>query len=261
MQEVLFEMRGHVANLTLNRPEAANALNLELAKELEAAALRCDEDPAVRAVLLTGAGKLFCGGGDLKAFSTQPPEHLAAYLKQVTLYVHKAIHRFARMRAPVIIAVNGNAGGGGMSLALSGDIVIAAESARFTMAYTRVGLTPDGSSSYFLPRLIGLRKTMELALLNRALTAREAEAMGLITRAVPDTELMKQAGALADELAEGPTRAFGGVKRLLYAVANTSLDEQMELESEMIAEMSRTRDAREGIAAFFAKRPPKFTGE
>ena len=258
MSEVLFEVHDHVARIILNRPDAANAMNFELVKELEEVSLRCDEDPAVRAVLMTGAGKMFCGGGDLKAFAAQPPGQLPAYLKKVTLYLHKAIHRFARMKAPVVTAVNGNAGGGGMSLALAGDIVIAGESSRFTMAYTRVGLTPDGSSTYYLPRLIGLRRTLELALTNRTVTAREAEAIGLITRVVADGELMTHAEGVANELAQGATMAFGGVKRLLYASANTSLDEQMELETEWIAEAARTRDAQEGIAAFLGKRAPKF---
>ena len=260
MPDLLFEVRDHVGYLTLNRPDAANALNLEMSRGLEEISLHCDEDPNVRAVLMTGAGKMFCGGGDLKAFAAQPAAELPAYLKKVTFYLHKAIHRFARMKAPVIVAVNGNAGGGGMSLALAGDIVLAGESSRFTLAYTRVGLTPDGSSTYFLPRMIGLRRTMELALTNRTLTAREAETWGLITRAVPDAELLAQAEALAKELAQGPTSAFGGVKRLMYATANTSLDEQMELESEIIADVARTEDARGGIAAFLAKRAPKFTG-
>jgi 2-(1,2-epoxy-1,2-dihydrophenyl)acetyl-CoA isomerase len=260
MSEVLFELRGHVAHITLNRPEAANAMNFELVKELEEASLRCDEDPGVRAVLLTGAGKMFCGGGDLKAFAAQPSAHLPAYLKRVTLHLHTAIHRFARMKAPVVVAVNGNAGGGGMSLALAGDIVLAGESTKFTMAYTRVGLTPDGSSTYFLPRLIGLRRTMELALTNRTLSAREAEQMGLITRVVPDSELQQQAEKIATDLSQGATRAFGGVKRLLYASATTPLDEQMEIETEWIADSARSWDAQEGIAAFLAKRPPKFNG-
>jgi 2-(1,2-epoxy-1,2-dihydrophenyl)acetyl-CoA isomerase len=261
MSDLLFEIRNSVGYITLNRPDVANALNAELVKELEEVSLRCDEDPAVRAVLMTGAGKMFCGGGDLKSFAAQPPAQLPAYLKQVTFYLHKAIHRFARMNAPLIIAVNGNAGGGGMSLALAGDIVLAGESSRFTLAYTRVGLTMDGSSTYFIPRLIGLRRTMELALTNRVLTAREAESIGLITRAVPDGELMKQAVTLANELAQGATKAYGGIKRLMYASANNTLDEQMELEGEAIADAGRTLDGKEGIASFLAKRPPKFTGE
>jgi 2-(1,2-epoxy-1,2-dihydrophenyl)acetyl-CoA isomerase len=260
MAQVEFELRGHVAYITLNRPDAANALNAEVAKQLDESALRCEENAQIRAVLMTGAGRMFCGGGDLKAFAAQPPEELPAYLKSVTLYFHQAIHRFARMRAPLVVAVNGNAGGGGMSLALAGDIVLAAESARFTMAYTRVGLTPDGSSTYTLPRLIGYRRAIELMLTNRTLSAREAEQIGLITRSVPDAELGKEAEALAQELAQSATRAFGGVKRLLYSSATASLAEQMELETEWIAEMARTRDAHEGIAAFLGKRAPKFGG-
>jgi 2-(1,2-epoxy-1,2-dihydrophenyl)acetyl-CoA isomerase len=261
MEHLLFEVRDNVGYLTLNRPQAANAVNFELARELAAVSLQCDEDQSVRAVLMTGAGRIFCGGGDLKAFAAQPPEELPAYLKQVTFYLHKAVHRFARMNAPLIIAVNGNAGGAGMSLALAGDITLAGESSKFTLAYTRIGLTPDGSSTYYLPRLVGMRRAMELALTNRTLSAREAEAMGLITRVVPDAELMSQAEALAREIALGPTTAFGGVKRLLYAAANTPLDAQMELETEWIADAARTADAHEGIAAFLAKRTPKFTGE
>ncbi len=256
-----FTVADNVAHITLNRPEAANAMNLELSRELEEVSLECDENPAVRAVLITGAGKLFCGGGDLKSFAAQGEAELPAHLKRVTFYLHKALHRFARMRAPVVIAVNGNAGGAGMSLALSGDLVLAAESARFTLAYSRVGLTPDGSSSYYLPRVVGLRRALELALTNRTLTAREAEAMGIVTRVVPDAELQAAAQKLAGELAQGATVAFGGIKRLMYAAANTSLDEQMELETEFIADCARTADAREGIAAFLAKRAPKFKGE
>lgn len=260
MKHLLFEVRNNVGYITLNRPEAANAIDFDLAKELASVALRCDEDQSIRAVLLTGAGRIFCGGGDLKSFAAQSPENLPTHLKEVTFYLHKAIHRFARMNAPVVIAINGNAGGAGMSLSLSGDLTLAAESAKFTLAYTRVGLTPDGSSTYYLPRLIGVRRAMELALTNRTLTAREAEAMGLISRAVPDAELMNQANAMTLELAKGATTAFGGVKRLLYASANMPLDAQMELETEWIADAARSTDAKEGIAAFLAKRTPKFIG-
>ncbi|HLW71467.1 MAG TPA: enoyl-CoA hydratase-related protein [Candidatus Binataceae bacterium] len=260
MSVLLYEVRDHVAHLTLNRPEAANALNYELAAALEEASLKCGEDPAVRAVLITGAGKLFCGGGDLKSFAAQPPAELPGHLKKVTLYLHAAIQRFARMKAPVVIAVNGNAGGAGLSIALTGDLVLAGESTRFTVAYTRIGLTPDGSSSYYLPRLVGLKRALELMLTNRTVTAREAEVMGMITRVVPDAELLSQAEVLARELAQGPTQAFGGVKRLLYASSNNPLYEQMELETEVIADLSRTADAREGIASFLGKRAAKFNG-
>jgi 2-(1,2-epoxy-1,2-dihydrophenyl)acetyl-CoA isomerase len=256
-----FEMRDSVAHLTLNRPEAANALNLELAQELEEVSLRCNEDQDVRAVLLTGNGKLFCAGGDLKSFAAQSPAELPAFLKRVTLYLHTAMNRFARMRAPLVIAVNGSAGGAGLSLICAGDIVLAGESARFTMSYTRIGLTPDGSSTYYLPRIVGLRRAMELAMTNRAFTAREAEAMGIVTRVVPDGEVMAASGKLAAELAGGATIALGGVKRLLYASSNNTLSEQMEMETELIAECARTADAQEGMAAFLGKRAPKFSGK
>jgi 2-(1,2-epoxy-1,2-dihydrophenyl)acetyl-CoA isomerase len=256
-----FEVRDHVAHITLNRPEAANALNLALAQELEEVSLHCNEDAAVRAVILTGTGKLFCAGGDLKSFAAVSPAELPAFLKRVTLYLHTAMNRFARMRAPLVIAVNGSAGGAGLSLICAGDLVLAAESARFTMSYTRIGLTPDGSSTYYLPRIVGLRRAMDLALTNRAITAREAETMGIVTRVVPDSEVMTAAGQLAAELASGATTALGGVKRLLYASTNNSLSEQMEMETEFIAECARTADAQEGMAAFLGKRAPKFSGK
>jgi 2-(1,2-epoxy-1,2-dihydrophenyl)acetyl-CoA isomerase len=261
MPELLYELRDNVAHLTFNRPEAANAINYELAAALEDASIRCAEDPAVRAVLLTGAGKLFCGGGDLKSFAAQPTEELAGHLRKLTMYLHTAIQRFARMKAPLIIAVNGNAGGAGLSLALTGDIVLAGESSRFTVAYTRIGLSPDGSSSYYLPRIVGLKRAMELMLTNRMITAREAETMGIVTRVVPDADLMKEANAIAHELAQGPTQAYGGVKRLLYASFSNPLYEQMDLETEVISELSHTADARGGIAAFLTKQTPKFTGQ
>jgi 2-(1,2-epoxy-1,2-dihydrophenyl)acetyl-CoA isomerase len=261
MAEINLEVRDSVAHLTLNRPEAANALNLAMAMALEEASLKCEEDPNVRAVLMTGAGKLFCGGGDLKSFAAQPEAELAGHLKKVTMYLHTAIQRFARMKAPLVVAVNGNAGGAGLSLALIGDITLAGESTRFTVAYTRIGLTPDGSSSYYLPRLIGLKRAMDLMLTNRAITAREALEIGMISRVVPDADLLNQASAIAHELAQGPTQAFGGVKRLLYASPNNPLYEQMEIETATIADLSRTADAREGIAAFLGKRTAKFSGQ
>jgi 2-(1,2-epoxy-1,2-dihydrophenyl)acetyl-CoA isomerase len=248
-----------IARLTLNRPEAANAMNLELARELFAAALRCDEDPAVRVVVLGGNGPMFCAGGDLKAFAGRG-DALSHYLKEVTTYLHKAVSHLTRMNAPVIAAVHGSAAGGGMSLACSADIVLAAERAKFTMAYTRAGLTPDVSSTYFLARVIGLRRAMELTLTNRVLGAAEACAMGLVTRVVPDDAFGAEVDALAAELAAGPTAAFGAAKRLLHAGWTATLESQMELEARSIADIARGPDAREGIAAFVAKRAPRYVG-
>src|ERR687887_1586074 len=159
------------------------------------------------------------------------------------------------------MAINGVAAGGGFSFALSGDVVIAAESARFTMAYSKIAATPDGSSSYFLPRLIGLRRTMELYFTNRVLSAREALEWGLVTRVVPDAELTTTVRALARELAQGPTRAFGGAKRLFHQSTWESLETQMELEAQEIAASGRTDDFRAGVRAFANKQPlPPFQG-
>src|SRR5216683_5923375 len=220
------------------------------------AARRCATDPEIRAVLLSGAGKIFCAGGDLKAFAAQAHDELPGYIEQVTLHLHQAIAHFTRMNAPVVVAVHGSAAGGGFSLAVSCDFVYAAESAKFTMAYTRAGLTPDGSSTYFLPRIIGYRRALELAITNRVLSAREAAEMGLVTRVVPDADLIAEATKFATQLAAGPTAAYGGVKRLLIDSFTNTLEAQMYLEGDYISAMGRTADGREGIASFLAKRPP-----
>jgi len=165
-----------------------------------------------------------------------------------------------RLDAPLVVAVNGSAGGAGMSLCLFADLVLAAESAKFTLAYTRVGLSPDGGSTYFLPRIIGVRRALELALTNRVLTAREAQDWGIVTKVVPDSELLAEAQALAVQLANGATRALGTARRLIHHSFAESLETQMELEAQAIADQARTQDAREGIAAFIAKRKPMFTG-
>lgn len=258
-ENLLFAVEDGVATITLNRPDAANAINLDLGRELMHAAIACDEGDAIRAVLLTGAGKMFSAGGDLRSFAGLG-DGLPAGLKELTTYLHAASSRLARMRAPLVVAVNGAAAGAGFSIAVSGDLVLAAESAKFTMAYTAAGLSPDGSSSWFLPRLIGVRKTQELMLTNRRLSAGEALDWGLVTKVVPDNALAAEAGALAKQLASGPTRAYGVVKSLLATSLQESLETQLELESRGIAAMSGTPDGREGIQAFLEKRAPKFSG-
>ncbi len=256
---LLFEVLNNVAHITLNRPEAANALNEEIVEDLMNAILQCDEDPTIRAVLISGAGDRFCAGGDLKSFSNAGPR-LPSMLKKMTLYLHAAISRLTRINSPVIAAVQGAAAGAGMGIVCAADIVIAAETARFMMAYTQVGLTPDGSSTYFLPRIVGHKRALELTLTNRILTAKEALEWGIVTRVVPDADLLIQAGGLAAELAAGPTIAFGSSKRLLHQSWTETLETQMEHESQAIARMARSKDAGEGIAAFLEKRPPKFAG-
>src|SRR3954470_8639830 len=257
---LLYEVKDSIARITLNRPDAANALDTRMAHELMLASIRAGEDKSVRAVILTGAGKMFCGGGDLKHFAEQG-ERLPGHLKQLAGELHLAISRFARMEAPVIAAVNGSAGGAGLSLAIFADIVLAAESSKFTLAYTKAGLAPDGGSTYFLPRIVGLRRALEMALTNRVLSAQEALAWGLVTQVVPDGQLQAEAQGLAARLASGATRAFGAAKRLMHHSSSESLETQMELEAQAISGLAHSRDAREGIAAFVAKRPADFRGD
>ena len=259
-QTLSVERAGGVATLTLNRPDAFNALNRALGRDLFDAVLEVDEDPAVRCVVVTGAGKAFCAGGDVKDFADNLPR-IGVVIKELTTYLHGAVSRLARTEKPVVMAINGMAAGAGFSLALAGDLVIAAESARFLMAYTKIGATPDGSSSYFLPRLIGLRRALELYLTNRMLTAREALDWGLITRVVPDAEFRPHVDALARELAQGPTKAFGGAKRLFHQSTWESLETQMELETQAIAASGHTADFAAGVTAFAQKKaPPAFEG-
>jgi 2-(1,2-epoxy-1,2-dihydrophenyl)acetyl-CoA isomerase len=257
---LLFDVSEGVAQITLNRPEALNSINLDIAKDLMYAILRCDEDPAIRAVMIKGAGTLFSAGGDLKAFSAQK-KNLPHYVKEASTYFHAAISRMTRMDPPVIAAVHGYAMGAGMSLAIACDMVLAAETARFMLAYTRVGLTPDGSATYFLPRAIGLKRALDLALTNRMFSAREALEWGMVTRVVPEDELLLEARAIATQLAAGPTRTYGASKRLLYNGWTETLETQMEQESQSIANIARTDDVHEGINAFLEKRPPKFKGK
>jgi 2-(1,2-epoxy-1,2-dihydrophenyl)acetyl-CoA isomerase len=251
---------GAVAVITVNRPEAANALNAAMTRDLLKVAIACDEDPAIRAVVLTAAGdRLFCAGGDLTAFA-QAGEHGGALVKEMVTYLHGAITRFARMPKPLIAAINGNAGGAGLSLTCMADLAIAADTAHFTMAYTKVALSPDGSSTFFLSRIVGLRRAYELALTNRVLSAAEAQDWGLVNRVVPQAELREAALDWARELAAGPTAVFGITKRLLLDGTVAALEAQMESEARGIAASVVAADGREGIAAFLGKRAPVYKG-
>lgn len=257
---ITFEANKGVGVIRLNRPNEGNAINLEMARELIDVAIRCDEDPDVRAVVLTGNGKMFCAGGDLKAFAAQG-EKISLYTREVTQAFHAAISRLNWMDAPVVGAINGTAAGGGFSLALATDIAIAAESAKFTVAYTNAGLSPDGSCSYFLARIVGIRRAKEMALLNPVLSARQAMEWGLINQVVADDQVLACALDIAHKWATGPTRSFGETKRLILSGMTESLESQMEKESRAIAAMAGSADGREGVAAFIAKRTPDFQGK
>ena len=253
-------LRDQVAWITLQRPAAFNALNLLCMKELFDVANRISSDRGVRAVVLTGAGeKAFCAGGDVAGFAADPAD-VQRLLKEMTGYLHRAISRLAWMDAPLIAAVNGVAAGAGLSLVACCDLAIAADHAKFTSAYTQIGLSPDGSSTYFLSRLLGTRRAMELFMTNRTLTAAEALDWGLINRAVPGAQLLEEAGKLAAQFAQGPTRAYGGIKKLLMMAPNDTLESQLEREARQIGELSVTEDGIEGVRAFVEKRKPRFSG-
>ncbi len=253
----LDETGGGVWELVLSNPPA-NALSKQMAFELRHAAAQLATNPAVRAVVLWGEGKVFFGGGDLVEFQAGG-DQTPANLHEMTIDFHGALSRMARMNAPVVGAITGTAGGAGLSLVSAMDLVHAGESAKFTMAYTAAGLTPDGTSTFFLARVVGLRRASELALTNRVLSASEALDWGLINAVHPDDEVLDAARALAAKLAKGPTNAFGGAKRLLLEGANSSLGEAMEKEALSIANQSRHPEAVEGIAAFLEKRKPDFS--
>jgi 2-(1,2-epoxy-1,2-dihydrophenyl)acetyl-CoA isomerase len=256
---VLLDVRDGVAHLTLNRPDDANSINQEMADDLLAAATTIAGDRSVRAVLLSGAGARFCGGGDVRGFNVAGD--IARGIRLLVPVLHAAIAMLVRGDAPVVAAVHGAAAGAGMGFVGMSDLVVAAESTKFVMAYTQIGLAPDGSSSWFLPRLVGLKRALELTLTNRVLTASEALDYGLVTRVVPDPDVHDEAAALAAQLAAGPTVAYGIAKRLIHTSLEDTFETHLAREGEGIASASTTRDAHEGIRAFAQKRPPAFTGE
>lgn len=254
---VQVETRGAVALVTLNRPDSANTLNIEMAMDLLAAAMTCGRNPAVRAVVLTGAGRHFCFGGDLRAMASRG-EGADGYLRELTGYLHSAISHFVRMDAPVIAAVNGTAAGAGVGLVAMADLAVCGQSSKFSLAYTGVGLTPDAGTSFLLPRTIGVKRTMELLLLNRALTSTEALEWGLINSVAEDSQLLDEAFRIAERLSAGATQAFGKTKRLL-AASIAGFESQMVLESETIASQAITAEGAEGINSFLQKRKPDFS--
>lgn len=257
---IVYEVDSGLAKITFNRPESGHAINREFAHEFMAVCIRATTDPAVRCILVGATGKAYGFGGDLKFFSSEL-DTIEATLIELTAVLHQGIQRLHHGKAPVIIAVNGMAAGGGFSMALFADIVIAGRSAKFVSAYTNAGLSPDGSSSYYLPRVVGLRRAQELMLTNRMLTAEEALDWGLITTVVDDEALAEEAEKLGRRLAAGPTKAYAGVKRLLSQTFEQSLEVQLEMESRLIAANADTADGREGLDGFINKRKPSFKGE
>jgi len=253
---VLVEVRDGVATLTLNNAPGGNILDMAMGRHLLEAALRVEGDPAVRSVVVTGAGKHFCFGGDLQGMALQG-DGVGVYLNELTTHIHAAISCFTRMRAPVIAAVNGTAAGGGVGLVCMADLAITGRSSKFRLAYTGVALAPDCATSFLLPRIVGRRRALELFLTNRTLAAAEALAWGLVNEVVEDGEVLARAQSLAAAFAAGPTESYAAVKRLL-ATADPGLESQLALEGRAIAAQALHPHGREGVAAFLGKRKAEF---
>lgn len=248
-----------LATLSLNRPERGNAIDLDMAKRLMDAAIACSTDPAIRAVVLRAEGTTFCVGGDITSF-VSAGDQLPKLLQEETSYLHAAVSLLARMRKPLITSIQGSAAGAGFSLAVLGDIVIAARAARFSLAYTGIGLTPDGGASWLLPRIVGLKRAQELILTNRRLDAEEAAREGLVTMVTDNDALESTTEEVARRIASGPSLAYGRAKALLVDSLQESLEAHLEREAALMVEGAHTQDAREGIAAFMEKRAAVFRG-
>ncbi len=247
-----------LATITLARPEAGNAMSWDLLDQFGHAAEAVVADGSVRAVLVEAEGRNFSVGGDIRAFAAAADP--AGLIGRLARRLHQGVLALATLPAPVVVAVQGAAAGAGLSLAAGGDIVIAGRSANFSTAYTAIGLVSDGGATWLLPRLIGLRRTQEMAMLNRRLSAAEAEAYGLVTRVVDDEALADEARAIATKLAQGPTQAFAGVKRLLAKSSAADFATQLDDEAAAIAAAMATEDARGAVAAFLARQPAVFGG-
>jgi 2-(1,2-epoxy-1,2-dihydrophenyl)acetyl-CoA isomerase len=260
LETIDYSTRDGVAHVRFNRPEGANAVNPAFSRDLRSVMLEIEHDDGIKAVSVTAEGKVFCAGGDLKEFSAAG-DGLPILAADMLVDFHGGIYKMNRMPKPFVAGVGGAAGGAGLSIVSAFDLVVCGESAKFTMAYTRAGVTPDGTSSYFLARHIGLRRMMDLTLTNRVLSATEAEAWGLVNRVVPDDEVDSATAELAQQLADGPAWATGHAKTVIYAGYESPLEQAGEFEGATITTAMATHDGREGIAAFAEKRKPQFTGE
>lgn len=255
-----------VASIVFNRPERLNALDDTALEELAHLAAVSVSDPGVRSILLTGEGRGFCAGADLKfllerALAGGFDEPIEAMFRKGAMHIHSAIADLRRTGKPVVSAVNGPAAGAGVGLALAGDIVWTTKEATFTLAYTKIGLAPDGSTTYAVTRAVGEKKALELFLTGETIPAQEALALGLVTRVFESpAELQKEARALAERLAQGPTIAYGLAKACVVDALREGLETQLEKERQAIARSCTTQDFMEGVSAFVQKRPAEFKG-
>jgi 2-(1,2-epoxy-1,2-dihydrophenyl)acetyl-CoA isomerase len=261
LETITIHRRGAAATIELSRPETMNAWNKQFGIDLRAAVDELGADDAVRAVCVTGAGRGFSSGADLRDISDeQTPQGRPDVYKALTERYHPIITGLRTMPKPVVAAVNGPAVGIGLSLALCADLVIAKESAYFLLAFVNIGLAPDGGSSLLVPERIGFTRAIEMAMLGERIGATQAAEWGLINKAVPDEDFDAEVDALVDRLAAGATAAYAGVKRQLNAWLYARMEDQLELEAQVQGEMAHSDDFAEGVAAFLEKRPARFAG-
>lgn len=254
---VLTQSRGNILEVTLNRPEAYNALNLEMMKQLGEILSSAATDESVRGILLTGKGKAFCAGGDLKWMSQQP-ENIRSVLHQLAPQFHLSITEIRRMEKPVVAAINGIAAGGGFSLALACDFRVMGQSAILRQAYTSSGLSIDGGGSFALPRLIGLARAMEIMAFDEPISSSRALEWGLVTKVVPDEEVFSAASSMLEGLTKSALHSFAWSKKLMTHSYDNTLETQLELERQGISDCAAHPDGQEGIRAFVEKRKPTF---
>jgi 2-(1,2-epoxy-1,2-dihydrophenyl)acetyl-CoA isomerase len=257
--KILSQVADGVATLAFNRPDVYNALDEEMIAAFRAHCESFADDASVRCVVLRGEGTAFLAGGDVALFHSRL-DGLPAMVRRLARELHFGVLALRRMPKPVLASVHGAVAGAGLSLMVACDLVIAADDARFTLAYSRIGASPDGGATYFLARALGPRKALELALLSEPFDAATAFSLGLVSRVVPLAVLAEETSAFARRLAAGPTVAYAESKRLIGISAETSLEQQLEEEAQAFARCARTGDMREGVTAFVEKREPHFLG-
>lgn len=259
MSSISKQLENGVATLTLNRPEVFNSFNREMALLLQKELDACAENPEVRAIVITGSGKAFCAGQDLKEVTT--PGLNPGFKIILEEHYNPIISRIRNIEKPVIAAVNGVAAGAGANIALACDVVIASEKASFIQAFSKIGLVPDSAGTFFLPRLIGFQKASALMLLGDKVSANEAEKLGMIYKVFSPEDFNSEFTLLAQHMAKMPTKALGMTKRLLNESMSHNLNEQLALESKLQIEAAQSEDYTEGVAAFVEKRHPNFKGK
>jgi 2-(1,2-epoxy-1,2-dihydrophenyl)acetyl-CoA isomerase len=258
MKSITTQIENKVATLTLNRPEVFNSFNREMALLLQNELDACEKNPKVRAIVLTGSGKAFCAGQDLKEVTS--PELNPGFKKILEEHYNPIISRIRNIEKPIIGAINGVAAGAGANIALACDVVVASENASFIQAFSKIGLVPDSAGTFFLPRLIGFQKASALMMLGDKVSAVEAEKLGMVYKVVAPENFMEEVNNIASILANMPTKALGLTKRLLNNSMQNSLEEQLSLESKLQIESAQSEDYAEGVDAFVNKRKPNFKG-